>query len=54
MTLAKVTAERVPTGNYQTEATCSNRSTPHTVYKKNGDTNSDYKCPHEKCGHSVN
>lgn len=54
MAFFKVPAKKTPEGDYQTEATCSNRSTPHTVYKKNGDTNSDYTCPYTGCGHEVN
>jgi hypothetical protein len=54
MTLAKVDAKTSRQGNYQTESTCTNPSTPHVVFRRNGDTRSDYKCPHAGCGHKVN
>jgi hypothetical protein len=47
----KVTAKKVPEGNYQTESTCRGRP-PHTVFKKDGDT-SQYKCPYAGCGQDV-
>ena len=48
--LFKVEGKKLRTGNYGTEGTCAKG---HTVFKKDGDTSSQYKCPYDKCGHDV-
>lgn len=44
----KVEAKKKEEGNYNVVATCPKG---HDVYKKSGDTNSTYKCPH--CGQTM-